>query len=132
MKHLRKFNEDNKYDRSVAMIHDYLVDNLAYLIDLSFNIHVNYNEISISLGKRDNDTGNNRYSNLYKDFYWDDIKYDIIPVIEQLYKEGNIKNEIILYNYNSRNPYYTIYVDEIIKDKISNKLINKLIIPLIK
>ena len=89
MKYLRKFNEENKYDRSVEMIHDYLVENLAYLIDLNFKIEVNFREIRITLGEP------NRWG-IRDNFYWDDIKYDIIPVIEQLYKDGNIKDEVLV------------------------------------
>lgn len=65
------------------MIHDYLVENLAYL-----KIEVNFREIWITLGEP------NRLG--IRDFYWDDIKYDIIPVIEQLYKNGNIKDEVLV------------------------------------
>jgi hypothetical protein len=83
MKHLRKFNE-NKTD----VLREFISDNLAFILDKSFAFNLykpSYEDNVVEVG----------IYNTEDNFYWDDVKYDIIPLLIML------NNKSILFGYSN-------------------------------
>jgi hypothetical protein len=84
MKHLRKFNENKTDD-----IREFISDNLAFILDKDF---------AFDLSQSRYDDGNVIEVSIYNtedNFYWNDVKYDIIPLLIML------NNKSILFGYSN-------------------------------
>jgi hypothetical protein len=83
MKHLRKFNE-NKTD----VLREFISDSLAFILDKGFVFYLSQSRYE------DNVIDVNIY-HTENNFYWDDVKYDIIPLLLML------NNKSILFGYSN-------------------------------
>jgi hypothetical protein len=96
MKYLRKFNEGVI---DTQEIEDLCNEYLAYLKDDNFEINIKSNNfiygISITIEKSDNSV-----------FEWEDVKYDLLPFIEELLKNWKLNEQPSFVT--QKNPHNTL------------------------
>jgi hypothetical protein len=103
MKYIKLFEAFDRWSRDQkSELQDYCETNLAYLMDEGFRIRVGqnltlnskeYNNISIQITKKDSaDTSDIDR----EDFFWEDVKDQIIPFVLRLEKEYDIEKLRIL------------------------------------
>lgn len=93
MKHLRKFNESVEIEDDIQIfcnsVLKFCKDNLVFLFDKWIEVDVEYNDESGAYEVF-------IYKSGMKEFYWEDVRYDIIPfliIVDEKYNLiGNINN----------------------------------------
>lgn len=133
MKYLKKYNEsvDN-----ILELQEFCESNLAYIIDAGFQVNCDYGnftskyEIYIKFNKVVT-TSSNISSEIFKSrlFNWDDVKDDYIPFYEILSNKYDIIEEFLLCDHRgtNTNPRKKITSDDILEDKVNEKIDNTLI-----
>ncbi len=119
----RKVNESMGKTHQYIKIEKIVNDYLQYLIDARFIINIDTFGEEIKIQKYDNSR-----------FDWNDVKYDIIPFMEELLKFRELdisgsRTGIIFVNY-SKAPYGNnkfINIDEIISDNLEGTMIGVVI-----
>ena len=136
MKYLKKYNES--VDDKLLELQEFCNSYLAYLIDDGFNIKCNKGngflliniEKNIKMLSRINsvtELNNNFIKGLFK---WDDIKDDFIPFYNILSNKYNILEVSLFCDaisipwFRQKNPKIVITSDDILEDKINDKIDN--------
>ena len=126
MKYLKKYNESVSFENQLET---FCKENLAYLIDEGYYVGLD-EEVE------DEDYLRITFTNMGKNFNWNDIKEDFIPFLELLKEKYEIWDPIpswvvrkvipevlvsarLTYNHGAFDNYY-FSIDEVINDDINN------------
>lgn len=135
MKYLKKYNENA--DSKLLELQEFCNSYMAYLIDTGFQIkceygkYVNKEDIYIKFNKVVT-INSNIDKEIFKSrlFNWDDVKDDFIPFYEILSNKYDIVEKFLLCDRirgSNINPRKKIISDDILEDKVNEKIDNTLI-----